>query len=234
MSGAYSVSLKNKSIFDIIIDADIVVQIVIAILLLASIWSWSIIINKILHLRSVKQRNTSFLKTFHSQTNLKNIFETIKDNVFAPIEFIFVSVVNELNLNNTDESESYSTEHKTKIKNRVHSTMLHSKNKSINELENSLGYLATIAAVTPFIGLFGTVWGIMKSFQAIAFSKNTSLAVVAPGIAEALFATALGLVAAIPALMFYNILSSKINSAENIADDFLVKLNNKIEKSLKL
>lgn len=234
MSGKYSVSLKSKSIFDIIVDADIIVQIVIAVLLLASVWSWSIILGKLFHLRSIKKRNINFFKIFHSCTKLENIFESIKDDILTPIEYIFISTLNELGLTKTNESPNHSVEHKAKIKTKVQNTLLHHKNKSINDLENNIGYLATIAAVTPFIGLFGTVWGIMKSFQAIAISKNTSLAVVAPGIAEALFATALGLVAAIPALMFYNILSSKIANLENSVDDFLVKLNNKIEKELKL
>ena len=232
MSEVHSISLKSKSIFDIVTDADIVVQIVIVILFLASIWSWSIILNKILHLRSIKKRNDNFLKIFHSKTSLKYIFEDIKDNVITPIEYIFVNTINELN--NIGTTENHSSEHKNKIKARINSTMIHSKNKSMGELDNNLGYLATISAVAPFIGLFGTVWGIMKSFQAIAISKNTSLAVVAPGIAEALFATALGLVAAIPALMFYNILSSKINRAEDAVEEFLVKLSNKVEKDLNL
>jgi biopolymer transport protein TolQ len=233
MADSYSVSLKSKSIFDIVYEADIVVQLVVLVLLLASVWSWAIILNKMLRLRSVKKKDRKFSKVFDSKSSFGEIFESIKDDVVTPMEYIFVSVVNEMKNYNLGESNKPSAEKRADMKERLHHAMSHSRNKHIGALESNLGHLATIASVAPFIGLFGTVWGIMRSFQAIAFSKNTSLAVVAPGIAEALFATALGLVAAIPALMFYNVLLGKISSLENKTDDFLVKLNDKIEKILK-
>jgi biopolymer transport protein TolQ len=234
MLDTYSVSLKSKSIFAIISEADVVVQAVVLMLLLASIWSWTIILNKMFRLRFIKKRNKKFFKLFDSKSSFGDIVESIKGNVVSPIEYIFISTINDIKHYKPEETGQLSVERRADMKSRLKTTMVYSKNKHMNKLENDLGYLATIASVSPFIGLFGTVWGIMQSFQAIAFSKNTSLAVVAPGIAEALFATALGLVAAIPALMFYNILLGKVTALESETDDFLVKFNNKIEIVLKL
>ena len=234
MANNYSVALKSKSIFEIIYEADVIVQLVVLVLVFASIWSWSIIINKMFHLRSVKRRNKSFFKLFNSGISFGAIFDSVKDNILTPIEFVFINTVNEFKLyNKFEKTENSSVEHQANMKARLYSTMTHSKNKHINALESDIGHLATISSVSPFIGLFGTVWGIMRSFQAIAFSKNTSLAVVAPGIAEALFATALGLVAAIPALMFYNILLGKAEAIETETDDFLVNFSNRLEKECK-
>ena len=107
-----------------------------------------------------------------------------------------------------------------------------SKNKEIEQLESKLGFLATVGSAAPFIGLFGTVWGIMHSFQSIAASKNTSLAVVAPGIAEALLATAIGLFAAIPATIFYNYLTSNVDRFENEIDNFSYELNSLLSRAI--
>jgi biopolymer transport protein TolQ len=233
MTDSYSIALKSRSIFDIIYEADVVVQLVVLALLLASIWSWSIILNKMIRFREVKRRDKSFSKVFDSKSSFGEILESVRNRAGSPMEQVFISTVNEMKNYNLEELKSTSEEKRSEMKMRLHSAMMHARNKYVGALERNLGHLATIASAAPFIGLFGTVWGIMRSFQAIAFSKNTSLAVVAPGIAEALFATALGLVAAIPALMFYNILLGKITSLENNLDDFLVKLNNKIEMILK-
>jgi biopolymer transport protein TolQ len=231
MSDSYSIALKSKSIFDIIYEADVVVQVVVLLLLFASVWSWSIILNKLLLLRTIRRKDKSFSRLFNSKSSFADIFEAIQDKIITPIEHIFITTVNEMKRHDLGGKDHAA---KDDLRARLHLTMMHHKNKHIADLEGNLGYLATIASATPFIGLFGTVWGIMRSFQAIAFSKNTSLAVVAPGIAEALFATALGLIAAIPALVFYNILLGKISSLESATDDFLVKFNNKIETILKL
>jgi biopolymer transport protein TolQ len=233
MSDSYSIALKSKSIFDIIYEADVVVQVVVLLLLFASVWSWSIILNKLLLLRTIQRKDKNFSRLFNSKSSFADIFEAIKDKIITPIEHIFIIAVNDMKHYDLGDKD-HSAKHRDDLRARLHLTMMHHKNKHIADLESNLGYLATIASAAPFIGLFGTVWGIMRSFQAIAFSKNTSLAVVAPGIAEALFATALGLIAAIPALVFYNILLGKISSLETATDDFLIKFNNKLETILKL
>ena len=115
---------------------------------------------------------------------------------------------------------------------RVSGSMYLSRNRELEQLETKLGFLATVGSSAPFIGLFGTVWGIMHSFQSIASSKNTTLAVVAPGIAEALLATAIGLFVAIPATIFYNYLCSEIDSINNKLDDFIGELHSLISRAI--
>jgi len=121
---------------------------------------------------------------------------------------------------------------KSSLKERLTSMMQVAVNQSMQKLENGLNFLAIVGSSAPFVGLFGTVWGIMSSFQGIAASKNTSLAVVAPGIAEALLATAVGLFAAIPAVFFYNIFSAKINYFNERAQNFSIQILNLLSKEL--
>jgi len=205
------VSGDEKSLLSLIVDSDIVVQLVMLILLAASIWSWAIIIYKWLALSDAIKRTSHFEKIF-SRANLEKIFEHFKDSPSSPIEHVFVAA-----LNKKHKSSSCSNEEMSAV-------ILSTKNRCVGALEDGLSSLATIAASTPFIGLFGTVWGIMHSFQSIASSKNTSLAVVAPGIAEALLATGLGLAAAIPALIFYNLLNARIQKIESSLDSFSIEL----------
>ena len=153
---------------------------------------------------------------------VQKIFERFKDSASVPIEQVFVSTVQKW--------------HKIKSKDQkniddLSATIFLTKNKCISNLESDISTLATIAASTPFIGLFGTVWGIMHSFQSIAAAKNTSLAIVAPGIAEALFATGIGLVAAIPALIFYNLLNAKIEKIETDLENFSIELHSQLTNS---
>ena len=133
---------------------------------------------------------------------------------------------------NVKQVISDSTEKKSSLKERLMGEMEVASNRSMQRLESGLGFLAIVGSAAPFVGLFGTVWGIMSSFQGIAVSKNTSLAVVAPGIAEALLATAAGLFAAIPAVFFYNIFSAKINQFTERAHNFSVQLLNVLSKEL--
>lgn len=230
----YSITLRGRNILEIISEADIIVQIVSLILLLASIWSWTIIINQLLYFRAIRKKHKKFEKLFKNDSGLNDTFEAIKNNVSAPIEYILYKIFNEIKLHLPEHIEQYSEDRKSKIQSDLEALALHEKDNFINQWENDLSYLATISSASPFIGLFGTVWGIMRSFQAISFAKNTSLAVVAPGIAEALFATALGLVAAIPALIFYNILLNKIGSLEREMNDLLIKITMKTKSILKL
>jgi biopolymer transport protein TolQ len=201
---------NTKSLMQLVSGADIVVQFTILLLLLASIWSWTIIFHKWILVSYVSKRTKNFERSFRKK-NINKIFDNLKNNAIAPIEQIFVAAMA------THKEGNHSA------------AALLTKNRSIEKLEQGLTYLATIAAATPFIGLFGTVWGIMHSFQSIAASKNTSLAIVAPGIAEALFATGLGLAAAIPALVFYNILNSKIDRIEDNSDNFLIEIDSTLK-----
>jgi biopolymer transport protein TolQ len=186
--------------------ADLVVKLVIIILFAASIFSWTIIIHKIRLFKSLSKLTKSFEEIFWSGKSLKSISIDSADLLDSPIRSVFLDAVEEVEKSKTISSKNYES-----VSKRVERVMDASIDLETEKLSENFGYLATIGSTTPFIGLFGTVWGIMNSFQSIAISRNTSLAVVAPGIAEALFATALGLLAAIPAVIAYNIFTSQVN-----------------------
>ena len=186
--------------------ADLVVKLVILILFAASIFSWTIIIHKIRLFRSLKKISKQFEEEFWSGRSIKEIASTTHHLSESPIKYVFLEAVDEIEKSNKDTKKNIDS-----ITDRINRIMEAAIDYQNEKLSLYFSYLATIGATTPFIGLFGTVWGIMNSFQSIAISRNTSLAVVAPGIAEALFATALGLLAAIPAVIAYNILTSQVN-----------------------
>ena len=186
--------------------ADLVVKLVILILFAASIFSWTIIIHKIRLFRSLNKLTKSFEEIFWSGKSLKSISLDAADISDSPIKSVFLDAIDEVEKSKTISSKNYES-----VSKRIERVMDASIDLETEKLSENFGYLATIGSTTPFIGLFGTVWGIMNSFQSIAISRNTSLAVVAPGIAEALFATALGLLAAIPAVIAYNIFTNQVN-----------------------
>ena len=186
--------------------ADLVVKLVILILFAASIFSWTIIIHKIRLFRSLKKISKQFEVEFWSGRSIKEIASTTHHLSESPIKYVFLEAVDEIEKSNKDTKKNIDS-----ITDRINRIMEAAIDYQNEKLSLYFSYLATIGATTPFIGLFGTVWGIMNSFQSIAISRNTSLAVVAPGIAEALFATALGLLAAIPAVIAYNIFTSQVN-----------------------
>ena len=194
------------TLLSLFIRADIVVKLVILILAVASILSWTIIIQKIHLFKSLKKFSQSFEDEFWSGRSIKEISRQVSEVEDSPIKYVFVEAVDEIEKSNQETKKDIDS-----LSFRIERTMDAAIDYQNEKLSEYFSYLATIGSTTPFIGLFGTVWGIMNSFQAIAISRNTSLAVVAPGIAEALFATALGLLAAIPAVIAYNIFTSQVN-----------------------
>lgn len=223
------VTHDHLSIFSLISSSDIIGKSVMLMLLIASIWSWAIILDKIFKLIQVQKRMQVFENIFWSGGVLEQLYETMKRSVNNPLALVFVSAM--------DECKSLSTKGlpellKNNHKERIVNAMYLAQNREIEKLEKNLSFLATVGSSSPFIGLFGTVWGIMHSFQSIATSKNTSLAVVAPGIAEALLATAIGLFAAIPAVIFYNYLISRITFINNKIEDFISELNSILSKAI--
>jgi len=194
------------TLLSLFIRADIVVKLVILILFVASILSWTIIIQKIRLFKSLKKLSQSFEDEFWSGRSIKEISRQVSEVEDSPIKYVFVEAVDEIEKSNQETKKDIDS-----LSFRIERTMDAAIDYQNEKLSEYFSYLATIGSTTPFIGLFGTVWGIMNSFQAIAISRNTSLAVVAPGIAEALFATALGLLAAIPAVIAYNIFTSQVN-----------------------
>ncbi|EER21882.1 MULTISPECIES: protein TolQ [spotted fever group] len=223
------VTQDHLSIFSLISSSDIIGKSVMLMLLIASIWSWAIIWDKIFKLAQVQRRMKNFENVFWSGGVLEQLYESIKRSVNNPLALIFVSAMDECkSLSIKGLSDALKNNHKERITN----SMYLAQNREVEKLEKNLSFLATVGSSAPFVGLFGTVWGIMHSFQSIANSKNTSLAVVAPGIAEALLATAIGLFAAIPAVIFYNYLISRITLINNKIEDFISELNSILSKAI--
>jgi biopolymer transport protein TolQ len=200
----------DLTIVGLFMQADIVVKIVILILVLASFWTWAIIFDKVIRIRRLTAQADKFEESFWSGGSLEELFDRISNRPPDPMSAIFVAAMREWRrsaakgLLGTDQL-------RTNLQDRIERVMDITLGREMEQLERHLIYLASVGSSAPFIGLFGTVWGIMNSFASIAAAKNTTLAVVAPGIAEALFATALGLVAAIPAVLAYNKLSGDIS-----------------------
>jgi biopolymer transport protein TolQ len=208
-----STSTRGVSIIDMFDRADILVKGVFIVLVLASFWSWVIIINKGLAMNSLQRRAGKFEKVFWSGKSLDELFAQFGSSADHPFAAVFVSGVREWR--RAFERGAPGIAVLAGTKDRVEKAMSVTISRETDAIEKSIGFLATVASTAPFIGLFGTVWGIMNSFTAIAGQHNTSLAVVAPGIAEALFATAMGLLAAIPAAIFYNRFVNEIGRYTN-------------------
>jgi biopolymer transport protein TolQ len=210
-------------------DADIVVKLVMLALIVASIWSWSIIISKWMRFREVKAQADAFEDKFWSGTSLDKLMdaEAKPDHPFA---MVFVAAMNEWRRSFTSGGKI----DKAAVRQRLHTVMRVTFERELDRLEGKLNFLATVGSVAPFVGLFGTVWGIMRSFFNIASAQNTSLAVVAPGIAEALFATAIGLFAAIPAVIGYNKLQADAarfgNRLSAFCDEFSAILSRQLDE----
>ncbi len=197
----------DLSLWNLFIEADIVVKAVIGILLIASICVWAIIIEKNLAIRRVNKQAGVFEDSFWSGGSLDDLYDREGADPSNPISAVFGAAMSEwrrtLRISGKDIGN-------TGVKERVDRAMNVTIMREMDRLERYMIFLASVGSTAPFIGLFGTVWGIMHSFSAIAAMHNTDLAVVAPGIAEALFATAIGLVAAIPSVLAYNTLSNSL------------------------
>ena len=214
-----SVAAYDFSMVSLFLKADPVVKAVIIILLVASVWCWAIIFEKLLWLRRLNARAADFESAFWSGASLEDLYDRIGTTPRDPMSAVFVAAMREWR-RSMSKGLTDSEMLRSSLKERVDRVMQITLVREIDRVERHMNFLATTGATAPFIGLFGTVWGIMNSFQSIAISKNTSLAVVAPGIAEALFATALGLLAAIPAVVAYNKLSKDLDRYAGRLDSF--------------
>ncbi len=219
------------SMFGLFMQADIVVKSVIVILIIASIYSWNVIVSKILRMRQLKKLEKEFEEIFWSGNSFEDLYETLNFNKIDPKSKIFCAAILEWKKSKTQFDEKADL---NSLKDRMQRSMYVIFNKESENVEKNLTFLATAGSTAPFIGLFGTVWGIMNSFKSIAIAQNTNLAVVAPGIAEALFATALGLFVAIPAVVAYNKISNDISkyfvSLETFMDEFTTIFFRQLEK----
>ena len=209
--------------------ADFVVQFVMIGLIVASVAVWAIAIDKILLYSRTKKAMDRFEQAFWSGQSIEELYRALSAKPTQSMAACFVAAMREWKRSFESQSRSIAG-----LQARIEKVMNVSIAREVERLERRLLVLATVGSAGPFVGLFGTVWGIMSSFQSIAASKNTSLAVVAPGIAEALFATAIGLIAAIPATIFYNKFISEVNRQaqrlEGFADEFSAILSRQIDE----
>ena len=205
---------NDFSIFSLFLQADIVVKIVIILLIFSSVWSWAIIFSKYSTLKNILIDTEDFEENFYASETLSKLSKKLGSQPTHPIEAVFFSAMvyfDKVKSGFTNKNFEFKRAFCENIKNEMEIVI----NKEVSNLEKGLNFLASVGSTAPFIGLFGTVWGIMNSFTAIGISQNTSLAVVAPGIAEALFATALGLVAAIPSVLFFNKFNNMLENITN-------------------
>lgn len=219
----------DVSPFGLFLQADIVVQCIMIGLLLASVWCWTIVFEKAWRLKQLRAKADRFEDDFWNEASLDGLYDRVSNNPSDPMSAIFAAGMKEWRASTAGVRGVGAG-----LKERVERVMNITMGREMQEVESDMTFLATLGSAAPFIGLFGTVWGIMNSFTAIAGTKDTSLAVVAPGIAEALFATAIGLVAAIPAVVAYNKFANDIGRysqrLQDFADQFTTILSRRIDE----
>ena len=217
------------SLLNMFLNAHLVVKLVMIGLLIASVWCWAIIVNKTLLIARTQKAMDRFEQVFWSGQSLEELYTTLSQRPSTGMAALFVAGMREWKRSFQNAAGAFMG-----LQARIEKVLDVSIAREVERLESQLLVLASVASAGPFVGLFGTVWGIMTSFRSIAASKNTSLAAVAPGISEALFATAIGLFAAIPALIFYNILQGKVARSqarlESFADEFSSILSRQIDQ----
>jgi biopolymer transport protein TolQ len=225
----------DLSIFELFMNADIVVKLVIVGLLAISVWSWAIVFEKFVLTAKTRKEADKFEQVFWSGQSLDELYQALAQRRNTGMAALFVAAMREWKRSTEGENGDRGSPPMPGLQLRVMKVMEVAISREVERLERRLTFLATVGSTAPFVGLFGTVWGIMASFQAIGSSNSTTLAAIAPGIAEALFATALGLLAAVPAVIFYN----KFNSdaarhaarLEGFADEFSAILSRQIDKT---
>lgn len=224
------------SFWSLFTSASLVVKAVMVVLVIASIWSWVVAIDKFIMFRVLKKRATDFEDTFWSGRTLDELSAALGNDTRDPMARVFAAAMREYGESRKGPpgSSAHSAHHSDATHERIDSVMNLVINRELAKAERGMPVLATVASASVFVGLFGTVWGIMNSFQAIAASQNTNITVIAPGLAEALFATALGLIAAIPALVFYNLYRADLEKyggrLEGYADELSAILSRKLSR----
>jgi biopolymer transport protein TolQ len=222
-------SAAPLSIWTLFLNADLVVKIVMVGLLIASVAVWAIAIDKFFLYRRTRREMDGFEQAFWAGQSLEELYQSLSSRPTHSMAALFVAAMREWKRSLEGRPRSFAG-----LQMRIEKVMDVTIQREIERLERRLLVLATVGSAGPFVGLFGTVWGIMTSFRAIAGQQTTSLAVVAPGIAEALFATAIGLIAAIPATIFYNKFVSDVNKQaqrlEGFADEFAAILSRQIDE----
>ena len=207
-------SNTDFSIIQLFVRADLIVKTVIVILIVSSIYSWAIIFEKIKLFRKINKSTEEFEEKFWKSKSAESFYNNLPENVNDPMANVFKNSMNVL----------LKSKRSSNLNEKMSRMLEINIEQQMEKIEKNYTFLASVGSTAPFIGLFGTVWGIMNSFQSIAISRNTSLAIVAPGIAEALFATALGLLAAIPAVVAYNKFTSDSKKYTQKLENFSKRL----------
>ena len=221
----------DLSVIALFMQADTIVKVVMLLLILASFWSWAVIFDKGARLRRLRRDAEHFEESFWSGGSLDDLYDRVGTRPTDPMSAVFGAAMREWR-RSAAKGLVGSTTMKTSLQERIERVMHVTVGREMDRLERFMSFLATVGSTAPFVGLFGTVWGIMDSFQSIAAAKNTSLAVVAPGIAESLFATALGLVAAIPAVIAYNKFSTDFGRYAGRLDAFATEFSAILSRQL--
>jgi biopolymer transport protein TolQ len=228
-------SSSDLSIWGLFLAADPLVKSVMLLLVLASIWCWAIIFEKVTSVRNERRHSDRFEDAFWSGGSADALYDEIGGDPRDAMTRVFVAGMREWRRAKASGlATAARSDLRASLLGRVERSMTFTITREMERLEKGMNFLASIGSVSPFVGLFGTIWGIMNSFQSIAESKNTSLAVVAPGIAEALFATALGLAAAIPAVIAYNKFAGDLDRVggrlETFAQEFSTLLARQLDE----
>ena len=223
---------QTMSMWDLVWASDTVTKVVMIGLIAASVWSWAIIIEKLGTLRQVKQRSRKFEERFWSGGSLHRLYDAIGTHPSDPMSAMFVAAMKEWKRTNIMKSKTDRGLRGVSLQQRIEKSMTVSMDKEVEALDTRMGFLASTGSVAPLVGLFGTVWGIINSFNAIAATQSNSLSAMAPGIAEALFTTAFGLIAAIPAVVAYNKISSDIDRYAKRLENFMVEFSSILSREI--
>ncbi len=232
LSEVAEVATQQMSLWDMVWSSDTITKLVMIGLIAASVWSWAIILEKFATLRQVRRQSKKFEEAFWSGGSLDRLYEAIGNRPRDPMSAIFVAAMREWKRNTLMIGKTDRSLRGVSLQQRIEKAMSVSMEKEMDGLDTHLGFLATTASVAPLVGLFGTVWGIINSFNAIAITQSNSLSAMAPGIAEALFTTAFGLIAAIPAVVAYNAISSNIDRYSRSLDNFITEFSTILSREI--
>jgi biopolymer transport protein TolQ len=224
--------------FNFVSQMDFVIKFIILILILASIWSWAVIVDKIFKLRHLKKRTADFCKIFWSGKMLEDIYKEVRGNADSPATSLFCSVMQEWEANDVvgiaQGKDTKSIDRKNSLKKRLEDLALINLNRRMEKIKYGLHFLYIIGSTATLLGLFGTVWGIMNTFQSIVFTQSTSMVVIAPNLMSSLVSILFGLFTAVPAIIFYNFCSHKFNAfeeeMENYAFDLMAILSRELDQ----
>lgn len=230
-SMAGSVATHDLSLWSLFWGADFFVQGVMLLLLMASVWSWTIIFGKVILLKEAFRRSETFEGSFWSGGSLDMLYDRIGAKASDPLSRVFCAAMREWR-QSVHKNVSRQADLRATLQNRIERAMMVTVDREMDRMSRHMGFLASVGSTALLVGLLGTVWGIIHNFQSIAATKNTSLAVVAPGIAEALFATAIGLIAAIPAAIAYNRLSAELDRYRQKLEIFSSEFSGIISRQL--